>query len=307
MPSHDDEIVSALLASYREIGGINHLDVANLPSKSAVAAICEELLQLIFPGFYAAEVVASSELPLITAEHVATVRGLLCPELGRSLRFKHGDAKDHGTESARICREFMRRLPVVRKLLQTDVEAAFQGDPAAQCSDEVILAYPGLEAITIQRLAHVLYRDEVPILPRMMTEWVHGRTGIDIHPGAQIGSHFFIDHGTGVVIGETSEIGSHVKLYQGVGLVARSLAAGQQLKGKKRHPTLCDHVTVYAGATIVGGDTVIGEHSTIGANTFVMQSVPPDTLLVMGEQVQRAHNKKKRSGDSSGDANEFTI
>ncbi len=307
MDNREDEIVAALLASYREIGGINHLDVANLPSKSAVASICEELLQLIFPGFYAAEVVESSELPMITAGHVASVRDRLCVELGRSMRFKHGDAKDHCTESSRICHEFMRRLPVVRNLLQTDVEAAFQGDPAAQCSDEVILAYPGLEAITIQRLAHVLYRDGVPILPRMMTEWAHSRTGIDIHPGAQIGSHFFIDHGTGVVIGETCEIGSHVKLYQGVGLVARSLAAGQQLKGKKRHPTLEDHVTIYAGATIVGGDTVIGEHSTIGANTFVMNSVPPDTLLVMGEQIQRAHDKKKRRGDGTGNANEFSI
>ncbi len=307
MDNHEDEIVVALLASYREIGGINHLDAANLPSKGDVAAICSELLQLVFPGFFADDVITTVDLPMLTAQRVEGVRGRLCAELGRSLRYKHGDSKDHCAESARICQKFFRTLPTVRKLLQTDVEAAFQGDPAAQCPDEVILAYPGLEAITIQRLAHVLYRDGVPILPRMMTEWAHSRTGIDIHPGAQIGSHFFIDHGTGVVIGETSEIGSHVKLYQGVGLVARSLAAGQQLKGKKRHPTLCDHVTVYAGATIVGGDTVIGEHSTIGANTFVMNSVPPDTLLVMGEQVQRAHDKKKRRGDTSGDANEFTI
>ena len=308
MENRDDEIVEALLASYCEVGGINHLDVANLPSKSAVAAICDELLQLIFPGFYVEEVVSTKELPLFTAERIASVRERLCPELCRSLRFKHGDTKDHRAESARICREFLRRLPAVRKLLQTDVEAAFQGDPAAQCSDEVILAYPGLEAIAIQRLAHVLYRDGVPILPRMMTEWAHSRTGIDIHPGAQIGSHFFIDHGTGVVIGETCEIGSHVKLYQGVGLVARSLAAGQQLKGKKRHPTVEDHVTIYAGATIVGGDTVIGEHSTIGANAFVMKSVPPDTLLVLGEQLHRSHDKKKRRGDSSGESgHEFTI
>ncbi|MCE9520440.1 MAG: serine O-acetyltransferase [Verrucomicrobia bacterium] len=307
MEHSHEESVSALLASYREIGGINHLDAANLPSKSDIAAICSELLQLLFPGFFAEEVITAAELPMITAEHVASVRGRLCAELGRSLRYKHGDAKDHRTESARICQEFFRSLPAVRKLLQTDVEAAYQGDPAALCPDEIILAYPGLEAIAIQRLAHVLYRDEVPLIPRMMTEWAHGRTGIDMHPGAQIGSHFFIDHGTGVVIGETCEIGSHVKLYQGVGLVARSLAAGQGLKGKKRHPTLEDHVTVYAGSTIVGGDTVIGKNSTIGANTFVMKSVPPDTLLVPGEQVQRTHNKKIRRGDASGDGTEFTI
>ncbi len=307
MEHKHEETVRALLASYREIGGINHLDAANLPSKSDIAAICSELLQLVFPGFFADDVITAAALPAITTQRVESVRGLLCAELSRSLRFKHGDTKDHRTESARICREFLHCLPAVRKLLQTDVEAAFQGDPAAQCPDEIILAYPGLEAIAIQRMAHVLYREEVPLIPRMMTEWAHGRTGIDMHPGAQIGTHFFIDHGTGVVIGETCEIGSHVKLYQGVGLVARSLAAGQQLKGKKRHPTIEDHVTIYAGATIVGGDTVIGAHSTIGSNTFVLKSVPSDTLLMVGEQVQRAHDKKKRRGDASDAGNEFTI
>lgn len=307
MEHRHEETVKALLASYRDFGGINHLDAANLPSKSDIAAICSDLLHLLFPGFFAEEGITEAQLLSVTTERVADVRDRLCVELGRSLRYKHGDTRDHRAESARICREFLRRLPAVRKLLQTDVEAAYEGDPAAQCRDEVILAYPGLEAIAIQRLAHVLYRENVPLIPRMMTEWAHSRTGIDMHPGAQIGSHFFIDHGTGVVVGETSVIGSHVKLYQGVGLVARSLAAGQQLKGRKRHPTLEDGVTIYAGATIVGGDTIIGAGSTIGANAFVMKSIPRDTLLVLGEQVQRAHDKRRRRGDAAGEGTEFSI
>ena len=168
----------------------------------------------------------------------------------------------------------------VRELLRTDVDAAYQGDPAAGATDEVILSYPFIEAIAIQRSAHVLYALEVPILPRMMTEWAHSRTGIDIHPGAHIGSHFFIDHGTGVVVGETSIIGRNVKLYQGVSLIAKSLAGGQSLRGQKRHPTIEDNVTIYANATIMGGDTTIGAGSTVGASVFLTHSVPARSLVL---------------------------
>lgn len=294
MDCRQEEIVNALLDSYCEIGGINHLDCSNLPSKRVIGAICDDLLQILFPGFFAEEVVSSQELPLLTNERIAAIRERLGTELRRSVRLKSPDSSDHRAEANELCCAFLRRIPEVRRLLQTDVEAAYEGDPAARNFDEIIVAYPFLEAIAIQRLAHLLYADGVPLLPRMMTEWAHGRTGIDIHPGAQIGSHFFIDHGTGVVIGETCEIGTHVKLYQGVGLVARSLAAGQALKGKKRHPTIEDHVTIYAGATIVGGDTVIGARSTIGANVFVLKSVPPDTLMALGEQEHRVQDKKAR-------------
>jgi serine O-acetyltransferase len=201
---------------------------------------------------------------------------------------------------------------VVRKLLQTDVEAAYEGDPAARSYDEIILAYPGIEAIAIQRLAHVLYSEGVPLIPRMMTEWAHSKTGIDIHPGAQIGSHFFIDHGTGVVIGETCVIGSHVKLYHGVTLGARSFAKDEQgnlVKGIKRHPDVEDYVTIYPNAIILGGDTVIGARSTIGANVFLMKGVPADTLLVRGEQAQRVHDKKKKKtgGGDNPDATHYAI
>jgi serine O-acetyltransferase len=297
MDCHQEEIVTSLLESYCEIGGINHLDCTNLPSKRAVADLCEELLQLLFPGFFAEEVVSSKELPIITNERVANIRDRLCVEIRRSLRLKNPEAKDHSEEANTICCKFLRRIPVVRRLLQTDVEAAYEGDPAAMSFEEIIVAYPSLEAVAIQRLAHILYTEGVPLIPRMMTEWAHGLTGIDIHPGAQIGSHFFIDHGTGVVIGETCVIGSHVKLYHGVTLGARSFAKDEQghiVKGIKRHPNVEDNVTIYPNATILGGDTTIGTRSTIGANVFVMQSVPADTLMALGEQEHRVQDKKAR-------------
>jgi len=186
-------------------------------------------------------------------------------------------------------------LPGVRALLSTDIEAAFTGDPAAQSREEIIVAYPGIEAVAVHRMAHELYRRDVPLVPRIMAEWAHSRSGMDIHPGAQIGSHFFVDHCTGAVIGETCVIGHHVKLYQGVGLVARSLAAGQALRGQKRHPTLEDHVTIYANATIVGGDTIIGTGSTIGANVFLMHSIPAQSLVLLDDVRVRVMNKRERA------------
>ena len=297
MDCRQEEIVNSLLDSYCEVGGINHLDSSNLPSKRVVGAICDDLLQLLFPGFFSEEVVSSEELPLITNERIASIRERLGAELRRSVRLKNPESKDHRAEANELCCGFLRRIPEVRRLLQTDVEAAYEGDPAARSFEEIIVAYPFLEAIAIQRLAHLLYRDGVPLIPRMMTEWAHSRTGIDIHPGAQIGSHFFIDHGTGVVIGETCVIGSNVKLYHGVTLGARSFAKDDQghiVKGTKRHPNVEDCVTVYPNATILGGDTTIGARSTIGANVFVMQSVPPDTLMALGDQEHRVHDKKER-------------
>jgi serine O-acetyltransferase len=190
--------------------------------------------------------------------------------------------------------EFLASLPRIRELLQTDTEAAFNGDPAALSKEEVIVAYPFIEAIAVQRLAHELYLKNIPLIPRIMTEWAHARTGMDLHPGAQIGTHFFVDHCTGTVIGETSVLGSHIKMYQGVGLVAASLSAGQGLKGKKRHPTIEDGVTIYAGATIMGGDTVVGEGSTIGANVFLKTSVPAHSLVVQEEANVRVMSKKDR-------------
>ena len=190
--------------------------------------------------------------------------------------------------------DLLGSLPRLREVLQTDAEAAYNGDPAALSKEEVIVAYPFIEAIAVQRMAHELYRAEVALLPRIMTEWAHSRSGMDLHPGARIGTHFFVDHCTGTVIGETSTIGNHVKMYQGVGLVARSLAGGQTLKGQKRHPTIEDHVTIYAGSTIVGGETVIGAHSTIGANVFLMHSVPPHSLVLYEDVKVKVLDKRAR-------------
>lgn len=296
MDCHQEDIVRSLISSYHEIGGINHMDCGNLPSKRAIASLCDDLLHLMFPGFFSEEALSSDELEMMTNELVASVRQRLSTEIRRSLRLRNGNGAHDNTAEAneRVC-HFLRQLPDVRSLLKTDVQAAFDGDPAAMSFEEIILAYPGLEAIAIQRMAHRLYLDDIPLLPRMMTEWAHGRTGIDIHPGAKIGPYFFIDHGTGVVIGETCEIGERVKLYQGVGLVAKSLAAGQALKGKKRHPTIGNDVTIYAGATIVGGDTIVGDHSTIGANVFLMQSVAPEMVYALGDQEHRITTKRKKS------------
>jgi serine O-acetyltransferase len=285
-------ITEKILASYKNEGGMNNIDGSNLPSKRALAVICEDLLQLVFPGFHDQEPIHTKDLRHVTSHRIYSVADRLKGEVCKSLRLGEPTCPDARAEE--IVLKFLETLPLVRLQLHTDVEAAFNGDPAAGSFDEVILSYPYLEAIAIQRCAHLLYCHQLPLIPRMMTEWAHSRTGIDIHPGAHIKSHFFIDHGTGVVIGETSVIGCHVKMYQGVSLVARSLAGGQQLKGKKRHPTVEDHVTIYAGTTIIGGDTVIGEGSTIGANVFLTHSVPPRSLVFYEENQLRILDKAKR-------------
>ena len=292
------EITDALLGSYSRHGGINHLDGANLPSKGAVVEISGALLRLVFPGFFDGQVIHSSELKAETALLLDTVAGNLEDEMYKALRcFECPEASKRDPRRAAhdLTVEFLRELPAIREVLATDVEAAFNGDPAAANREEIIVAYPFVEAITIHRMAHDLHRRGVPFLPRIMAEWSHSRTGMDIHPGARIGSHFFVDHCTGTVIGETTVIGNRVKLYQGVGLVARSLAAGQALRGLKRHPTLEDRVTIYANATIVGGDTVIGAGTTVGANVFLMHSVPADSLVLMDDLRVSVTTKRDRA------------
>jgi serine O-acetyltransferase len=293
------DIVRALLASYRETGGINHIDALNLPSKRAIPGICEELLRLLFPGFLEEEPLASAELEMLTAVRISGVAEKLCTEITRSLRCSKNPSGDCEARAQAVCYRFLASLPEVRRLLLTDVEAAYAGDPAAHSFEEIILAYPCIETIAVQRMAHVLHRLGVPLLPRMMTEWSHDRTGIDIHPGASIGTHFFIDHGTGVVIGETTEIGNHVKLYQGVTLGARSFPKdedGRLRRGTKRHPTVGDHVTIYANATVLGGKTVLGEGATVGASVFLMHSVPPFTLTTLDEG---GYSTKRRDPDGA--------
>jgi serine O-acetyltransferase len=289
------QLTDQLITSYARVGGINRLDATNLPSKCGIGEITHLLLQLLFPGFFHDKPIHSYEIRTETTELMDQVAGRLEDEIYKALEYAKADPATLRSVAHEHAVEFLDKLPKIRELLQTDAEAAWAGDPAALTKDEVIVAYPFLEAIAVQRCAHELYKQKIALIPRIMTEWAHARTGIDIHPGARIGSHFFIDHGTGCVIGETAEIGNHVKMYQGVALVARSLAAGQMLKGVKRHPTVEDNVTIYANATIIGGETVIGEGCTIGANVFLLHSVPPNSLVVYEEVNVKISAKKEKA------------
>jgi serine O-acetyltransferase len=291
------QLTDRLVASYARAGGINHLDGKNLPSKRAITIITIDLLRLLFPGFFDEKLIHSSEIKVETATLLDAVLGTLEDELYKSLEYNpppEYPKKDLRKLAHTLTLDFLDSLPRIRELLQTDIEAAFKGDPAALSREEVIVAYPCVEAIAVQRLAHELYLNKIPLIPRIMTEWAHTRSGMDLHPGAQIGTHFFVDHCTGTVVGETCEIGDHVKLYQGVGLTAKSLAAGQALRGQKRHPTIEDRVTIYANATIMGGDTVVGEGSTIGANVFLTSSVQPHSLVIQEQAKVKVLSKKDR-------------
>ncbi len=303
MNSATGDAVNELLQTYSETGGINYLDAAaTLPSRLAIEAACAELMSLMFPGFRSEALVSSHDLAETTRTRIRNLHARLKTEMCRSLgKIPPNEAIE--AKADEILSGFLAELPSVRRILWTDVDAAYEGDPAAKSYEEIILAYPALEAIAIYRMAHLLY-DKVPLIPRIMTEWAHSRTGIDIHPGAKIGSHFFIDHGTGVVIGETCEIGSRVKLYHSVTLGARSFQKdehGKIKKGGKRHPTVEDDVTIYPNSTVLGGETVIGARSTIGGNVFLVQSVPPDSLVYYEEKQLRIVPKRKHKPATTRD------
>jgi len=292
------QLTNQLVASYAKDGGINHLDGKNLPSKRVVTGLTCDLLRLLFPGFFDEKLIHSSEIKVETAALLDSVLGTLEDEIRKALEYHPPDGlakKDVAQEAHKLTLEFLQSLPQVREILQTDVQAAFDGDPAAASKEEIIVSYPFIEAIAVQRLAHELYVKNIALIPRIMTEWAHGRTGMDLNPGAKIGSHFFVDHGTGTVIGETAIIGNHVKMYHGVTLGAKSTAGGQLLKGKKRHPTIEDRVTIYPGATILGGETIIGANSTIGGNVFIMDSVQPNSLVIYDGLDMRVLNKADKS------------
>jgi serine O-acetyltransferase len=292
------QLTNQLIASYAKAGGINHLDGKNLPSKRGVTSLTCDLLRLLFPGFYDEKLFHSSEIKVETAALLDSVLGALEDEIRKSLEYQPPDGlakKDITGEAHKLTMDFLGSLPHVREILHTDVEAAFNGDPAAASREEIIVSYPFVETIAVQRLAHELYLKNVALIPRIMAEWAHSRTGMDLHPGAEIGSHFFVDHCTGTVVGETAIIGNHVKMYHGVTLGAKSTAAGQQLRGKKRHPTIEDRVTIYPGATILGGDTVIGAGSTIGGNVFIMDSVQPNSLVIYDGLDMRVLDKSHKN------------
>ncbi len=282
------EIINQILDSYKTDRGINHIEGPNLPSRAAVEEIVLEIINIIFPGYYEKQEISRSEINLYIWEKIVTVYHNLSREIAKSLQTSPGVSSESSKDSptsiaAHKTIFFLSRIPFVRIKLNGDVSAAYEGDPAAASFDEIIVSYPGLFAVAIYRIAHELYHLEIPFLPRIMTEFAHRATGVDIHPGAHIGDNFFIDHGTGVVIGETTIIGKNVRLYQGVTLGALSFkkdSDGNIIKGGKRHPTIEDNVIIYAGATILGGETIVGKNSTIGGNVWLLESVPPNTSIV---------------------------
>lgn len=254
----------------------------HLPSRGAIIGIIKDLRRVVFPGYFGDENISSTMPGYFLGNMLTHIYEELKVQIEIAFLYddKGKSSSAEVTEKAReICERFISRLPYIQKMLLMDVQAGFDGDPAAKSKEDIIFSYPGLFAIYVYRIAHELYVQNVPFIPRIMTEYAHGKTGIDINSGATIGRYFFIDHGTGIVIGETTEIGDYVKLYQGVTLGALSTRKGQQLAGTKRHPTIGDHVTIYANSTILGGETVIGCDSIIGGNSFITESVPAHTRV----------------------------
>src|SRR6266566_1550875 len=298
------DITEAVVATYLECNRTSHLGHRPLPSREAIAEILCDLLDILFPGYWRRQNLHLGNVVYHVGDLIDRMHDKLIVQIARALRheqFCTGECDAQTLDLEAMAQqktiELLRKLSDIRLLLEQDVEAAFEGDPAAKSYHEIIFCYPGLEAVTVYRVAHELLLLGVPLIPRMMTENAHARTGIDIHPGARIGPGFFIDHGTGVVIGETCDIGRNVKLYQGVTLGALSFprdGQGQLVRGKKRHPTLEDEVVVYANATILGGETVIGHHAVIGSNVWLTHSVAPYTRVLMEEPTLRIRQPEDR-------------
>ena len=297
-----DRSINSLLETYDTHGMVNHSGGDNLPNRESIAEIVQGLDGLIFPGYRENQGLDHNKLRLITTEKVNRLARELIGEveksIGFALRLSQGTGRPYseyggahgGCHAAAelVVEEFFEELPKIRGILMLDMEAAFRGDPAAKSADEIILSYPGFQAIAIHRLAHFFWTREVPLIPRMMSNMVHSRSGIDIHPGAEIGESFFIDHGTGIVIGETTIIGKNVKLYQGVTLGA--LSVKKEEAGRKRHPTIEDDVTIYANATVLGGQTIIGKGCILGGSVWITESVPPHTIIYTSAEQQKTRS-----------------
>jgi serine O-acetyltransferase len=297
-----DESIESLVKSYNSHGLVNKSGGGNLPSRESIADILRDLEEILFPGFRKNEALDHNNLYFITAEKVYRIARDLIREVEKSMAFalrtqiKDLDEEDpRGRDGCHFAAElvvetFFKELPLIRSVLAEDMAAAFRGDPAAKSFEEIIVSYPGFEAVTAHRLANFFWNAKVPVIPRMISELIHSRTGIDIHPGATIGGAFFIDHGTGVVVGETTVIGRNVKLYQGVTLGA--LSVKKEEADVKRHPTIEEDVTIYANATILGGETVIGRGSVIGGSVWITSSVPPETMIYTKTGEQAAKPKR---------------
>lgn len=305
--SHLEPLVRKFVASYTQKTLIQHIDRLYLPSRPDIVRMTEGLLELIYPGFFGRQHLTEHNVAYHVGDLLPRVAELVFNQVycclcyaAEALRPGEGEPARCEGEARRMTMEFMEKLPAVREMLAGDVLAAYEGDPAAMNYDEVILAYPGLLAISVHRLAHEFYRIDVPLLPRVMSEWAHTVTGVDLHPGAAIGRNFFIDHGTGVVVGETTIIGDNVKVYQGVTLGALSIPRderGRAIRGRKRHPTVEDDVTIYANAIVLGGDTVLGKGAVIGGSVFLTSSVPPGCTVTF--KPPELHYRRRDAGGAA--------
>lgn len=297
-----ENLVCELTRTYQDDSGINFIDASNLPGRDKILQILDLLIEVLFPGYTGKRKITKSNIKFIVGDILWQIYTELAEQAERAFqyqcRIKNCEGCDCRTMAENVTQHLLSQLPKIRELLKGDVAAAFDGDPAAKSYEEIVIGYPCITAIATYRVAHELYLKQVPLIPRIMTEWAHSRTGIDIHPGATIGKNFFIDHGTGVVIGETSIIGDNVKIYQGTTLGALSFPKderGRIIKGGKRHPTIEDNVTIYAEATILG-DVVIGKGAIVGGNVWIKESVPPGVTVTTAhpDLVYTKHTKDKR-------------
>lgn len=280
-----NDIVRSILKSYTDEPKTCHINSGFLPNRDIIIEVLHDLQELLFPGYFGRQNLRSATLEFHIGELLMTIQEKMVRQIRHVLRptplfsaYTNAELERH---AELLLQRFLGTIPELRRKLATDVQAAFDGDPAAANPEEVVFSYPGIFAITVHRIAHELFLLRIPLIPRIMSEYAHNQTGIDIHPGASIGEYFFIDHGTGVVIGETVEIGDHVKIYQGVTLGALSTRGGQNLRGAKRHPTLENEVTVYSGASILGGETIVGKGVVVSSNVFITKSVPPRTRVTV--------------------------
>ena len=288
------EVVDLILSDYDDDRTVNKIDINNQPDKRAIVDVVEKMMKILYPGYYSDKVYKiyslSNNMAATIEDVIFHLKKQIMIVLKYSNREKFVTEQELEDKAKKITLEFMRKIPSIREIIETDIDAAYEGDPAADSKDEIIFSYPGLYAISVYRMAHELQLLSVPMIPRIMTEYAHTVTGIDIHPGAVIGKYFFIDHGTGIVIGETTEIGDHVKIYQGVTLGGLSTRGGQKRNEKKRHPTIGNNVTIYSGASILGGETLIGDDVVVGGNTFIVNSVEKGTRVSAKKQELKYSN-----------------
>lgn len=293
-----DDMVNKILESYNAHEFTNRIDEDNIVSRDALILLVNELRKLLFPGYFDNMKVRSEFVKYLIGEKLEYIDHNLTQQVARALlnceQCKKTDYEKAKDDARELVRAFIEKIPEIRDYLATDVQAAYDGDPAAYSTEEIIYSYPGIFAITVYRIAHELWNLDIPMIPRIISEYAHNFTGIDIHPGATIGKYFFIDHGTGIVIGETTVIGEHVKIYQGVTLGGLSTRKGQLLKGVKRHPTIGDNVTIYSGTSVLGGETVIGNNVIIGGNAFITSSVS-EGMKVNAKSPQLEYSVDKKS------------